>query len=380
MSSPNGDPKTNVLALLEELPGVADVVWATATRLATARGPRRVLFTAAEKRAGTTLLASATALGLARHQRATVCLLETNVRRPAVAGYFGLEGTGLSDILDGRAELDDGLQEVRDCPGLFVLPAGTPRGRVPGEFTTDRMRSTLEHLQQRCRYFVLDAAPLLDHIESRLLLHHSDAVVLVLRAESSRLTDAERAHDILVESGTPVLGSIFNAYRGDALDRDGRLRPWFERFERARRDYATAMRSALRGGLGSVVPGDSLPEPPELAVSDRELVSADGSPDIDLPARTGEGSEAAHRRQIDIYERRIRKLNQLLAQTEADLARMARMKDVDPGIASAYRKMQGLPSEDEANVLKRSLLQQILEANLELKIATERRCGMADPG
>src|SRR6185369_7737009 len=101
MASPNGDRTANALQLLEDLPGVAEVVWATVTRLANAHLQTSVLFTAVEKRAGTTVLASATAIGLARHQRVPVCLLETNIRHPALAGYFGLGTAGLSDILDG---------------------------------------------------------------------------------------------------------------------------------------------------------------------------------------------------------------------------------------------------------------------------------------
>src|ERR1043165_1044351 len=108
------NPTTNpvqpsALELLQSLPGIGDVVWATITRLASSRVTTNVLLTAAERDAGTTVLAAATAIGLAQHQRVPVCLIETNVRRPALARYLGLQGKGLSDILDGRAELEECL-------------------------------------------------------------------------------------------------------------------------------------------------------------------------------------------------------------------------------------------------------------------------------
>lgn len=360
--SSNGHVKTSTLRLLEELPGIADVVWATVTRLASARIPTTVLFTAAEKRAGTSVVASATAIGLARHQRVPVCLIETNVQRPALAGYLGLEIAGLSDVLDGRAQLDDCLQEPPDCPGLVVLTAGTPRSPVSGELATDRMTAILARLEQRCHYVVLDTAPVLEHVESRLLLHQADAVVLVLRARSTRRSDAERAHDILVESGTPILGSIFNDSRTEGpLGDVGRANRSFQRAVRAERPVASV-------GIEEL-PAAREDHPP---ASNGRPFSTNGGPTRDAPMPAVNGSEAAHQRQIDILERRISKLTQLLEQTEANLQRISAMKDVDPGIASIYRNVQGLSSEEEALAFKRSLMREIFQANLDLKTAMAR--------
>jgi Mrp family chromosome partitioning ATPase len=360
--SSNGHVRANPLRFLEELPGISDVVWATVTRLADARVPTTLLFTAAEKRAGTSVLASATALGLAQHQRVPVCLVETNVRRPALAGYLGLETVGLSDVLDGRVEMEDCLQEPADCPGLFVLTAGTPRAPVSGEFTTNRIASILARLEQRCRYVVLDTAPVLDHLESRLLLRQADAVVLVLHARSTRRRDAERAHDILVESGTPVLGSIFNDFRTEGPFGDiGSANRSFQRAVRAERPRA------------SVDSGEAPAPPAELTLSSNgRSHSTNGGPVLEVPTLPAGDAESAHVRQIDVLERRIAKLTHLLEQTEANLQRIAALKGVDPGISSIYRDVQGLSSEDEALAFKRSLMRKIFQANLELKDAIAR--------
>lgn len=340
MHPPEETRTTRALPLLEELPGMTDVVWATVTRLASERAQMSVLFTAVERSAGTSVLASATAIGLVRHQRVRVCLVETNLRRPALAGYLGLETAGLADVLDGRAELEDCLQELPGCPGLFVLPAGTPRAPESGEFTSDRLRSIMAALEQRCSYLVLDAAPVLEHMDTRQLLGHADAAMLVLRARTTRQSDARRALDILAESGTPVLGSIFNASRTRGLfGRIGSPRRWLAGSEHAE-----------RGGTPV----------------------ATGGTRVELPAQIEETSEAAHRREIDLLERRIAKLTRLLAMTEADLRRITETSDADPGIPSIYRRVQGLSWEDKAHALKRSLMDEILQANLELKRAMDR--------
>ena len=361
--------KGNALRLLEELPGIADVVWTAVLRLSDEGAPASVLFTAPEKRAGTSVLAAATAVGLAEHQRVPVCLVETNVQRPAQAGYFGLETKGLSDVLDGRAELEECVQQAPGCASLLVLPAGTPRAPLFGEFTTERLNSILARLKTRCRYLVLDAAPLLDHVESRVLLRHVDTALLVLRARGTRLDDAGRALDILVKSGIPVLGSIFNADRTEHNARANRL---FMKAVRAERP---------RPGLEPLTLGDeTAPVETGVTAAERESLWAangggapvtDAAP-LEAPAAADEGTDAAGRRQIDILERRIVKLTQLLEQTEADLRRIAAMKNVDLGIASIYRSVQGLSSEEGALAFKRSIMKKIFQANVELKTAIAR--------
>jgi hypothetical protein len=243
-----------------------------------------------------------------------------------------------------------------------VLTAGTPRAPVSGEFTTNRIASILARLEQRCRYVVLDTAPVLDHLESRLLLRQADAVVLVLHARSTRRRDAERAHDILVESGTPVLGSIFNDFRTEGPFGDiGSANRSFQRAVRAERPRA------------SVDSGEAPAPPAELTLaSNGRSHTTNGGPVLEVPTLPPGDAESAHVRQIDVLERRIAKLTHLLEQTEANLQRIAALKGVDPGISSIYRDVQGLSSEDEALAFKRSLMRKIFQANLELKDAIAR--------
>ena len=98
----------------------------------------------------------------------------------------------------------------------------------------------------------------------------------------------------------------------------------------------------------------------ELVLQNIELVRAEASED-----------ELAERnRQIDTLERRVRKLAGMLEMTEAELRRVAALKDVDPGISSIYRSVQGLSGAERDFELRRALMKEIFKANLELK---ERR-------
>jgi GGDEF domain-containing protein len=78
-------------------------------------------------------------------------------------------------------------------------------------------------------------------------------------------------------------------------------------------------------------------------------------------------AEDRHTSEIDLYERRIQKLAQALSETEEELRRIANLKAVEPGVASAYRSVQGLDQAENQYAAKLSLLSKILQANLELR-------------
>jgi Mrp family chromosome partitioning ATPase len=367
---PRAEPGAPALRLLQEVPGIADIVWAVLARVDLAHDPVRLVFVSAERRSGNSVLAAATAIGLVRHVRVPVCLVEANVEHPALAGYLGLRSAGLSDVLDVRCELADCLQSPPECPGLYVLPGGTPRKPVSGEFATERMRSILEEIGAMGGYLVIDAPCVLDHLESRVLLQQVDAALLVLRAGRTRQDAAARAHRILLQAGAPLLGSIFNAY--------GRPRIFTgtDPYRLSKDELGRAGRSSL------LIPrSGSLPEP--VSTNGKHPAESEGAlEEVDVraaplngatPLTLGPDSDARHQREIEVLERRIAKLTALLAHTEADLCRMAAAKNIDLGLSSMYRGVQGLSENDGALAFKKDLMRKIFQANLELKHAMQPR-------
>jgi diguanylate cyclase (GGDEF)-like protein len=74
-----------------------------------------------------------------------------------------------------------------------------------------------------------------------------------------------------------------------------------------------------------------------------------------------------HLREIDVLERRVTKLRELLDTTETELARIADAKGIDAGVASIYRTVQGLRGDERGFEQKKEMLSLIFEANLELQ-------------
>jgi hypothetical protein len=100
-----------------------------------------------------------------------------------------------------------------------------------------------------------------------------------------------------------------------------------------------------------------------------------------LQQREREARQRESRRELDLLERRITKLQALLAESETELQRARDGASVDAGVASIYDRVQGLSGVDVARERKGALMSAIFAANLELRqaTATARRSAVGSP-
>lgn len=214
--APAGEGELPIEAALDALEPLLNELWTQFAGLEIkGRRELRILFVSPRHEAGTTTLATCTALGLARHLGESVALVEENLYTPAMASYLGLPETpGFTDVLDGKATPEEAIRNsVVD--GLRVLSGGTARRLRSGELASDRARELILRAARGHRYTFIDAPPLIDYPALHPLLDRADAAVLVLRARTTRKADAQRAAKILDEFGVPLFGSILNRFRSD---------------------------------------------------------------------------------------------------------------------------------------------------------------------
>lgn len=175
----------------------------------------RILFTSPSHGTGTTTIACATALGLARNLPEPVALVETNLYTPAMASYLGLPASpGLTDVLDGGAEAADAVRNSQ-VDGLYALTGGTRREPRLGELVTPRAKEVFRDAVEGKRFVLIDAPPIVERPESKMQLDFADYVVLVVQARATKRGKARRAMRMIHESGTPVLGVIVNRFQSD---------------------------------------------------------------------------------------------------------------------------------------------------------------------
>lgn len=217
-------PARDLARTFEALGDTVDRLWAKLAPTGRPESARRIGFVSCSGGEGTTTIAACAALGLSRHLRARVLLVEANAGRPGLAELMGCSREpGLVEVITGGGELADAVQATR-FEGLSVLPAGTGRTEA-GLFVSDRAEVVLDELSNGFDFVLLDSPPLLSVPESRSLLWRMDEVCIVLEAGHTKAEHAERAATIIRDSGTRLIGSVLNRHRADLPD-------WFN-FERA---------------------------------------------------------------------------------------------------------------------------------------------------
>jgi hypothetical protein len=80
-----------------------------------------------------------------------------------------------------------------------------------------------------------------------------------------------------------------------------------------------------------------------------------------------EARRALRDREVENLQRRIQKLSETLTTTEHKLRHVAAMKNIDDGVSSVYREVQGLADGDDQRSRKKELMAEIFAANLRLQ-------------
>lgn len=179
-------------------------------RLAARRPARVVAVTSAGRGEGRTVTAANLALTAAQEGRSTV-LVEADLRRPSIAALFGLAPrAGLSDVLDGTAELG---QAVVRTGGLAVLCAGTVRDAAAA-LRSPRAPAIMEQLRAAYEHVILDAPPALAFVDGDRIAGAADAVLLVVRAG---MTPRQVVQFALEALGDRAAGIVLNDVDAAAL-------------------------------------------------------------------------------------------------------------------------------------------------------------------
>lgn len=137
-----------------------------------------------------------------------VVLVDCDLRRPRVAEYLGIEGgAGLSDVLVGRAELDDVLQYWGEN-GLHALPSGRIPPNPSELLGSEAMDLVLETLSAEFDFVILDAPPALAVTDSAVIGKKATGTLVVAAAQSSRKPAVLEAISMHEDVGAHVSGII----------------------------------------------------------------------------------------------------------------------------------------------------------------------------
>jgi non-specific protein-tyrosine kinase len=151
------------------------------------------------------------ALSMAQNGR-RVILVDTDLRRPSIHRYLGLDGaTGVMDVLANPTLFDDDVLQTYKDTELKILPAGEIVGdqHIDHLLTPDKVRQFVTALRDRADIVVFDCSPFLIS-DAMALASEVDGVILVMRPG---VTPKEMAINLVEEfrnTGARLLGVVLN--------------------------------------------------------------------------------------------------------------------------------------------------------------------------
>ncbi|MGN6219624.1 MAG: polysaccharide biosynthesis tyrosine autokinase [Microbacterium sp.] len=247
--------------------------------------PRIIVVTSPLPGDGKSTTAANLAITLAANGQKVV-LIDGDLRRPTVATIFHLvDGVGVTDVLAGRATLEDVAQRVGRAGNLLVLGAGKLPPNPSEVLGSERMRTLLRELAEDYTVIV-DAPPLLPVTDAAVLSHSADGAVVVASVGKTTFEALTKALVNLDRAGARPLGVVLNR-----VPRKGRAGYRDYRYEG---DYYQSGKPAKGGSAKSRGEAVTVPDSPaDLpgAVSARDV--ATGAPAEDAVVEAGAGLPAA---------------------------------------------------------------------------------------
>ena len=172
--------------------------------------PRVVVFTGLDAGSGATSLCSRAGELLVSKTTNSICLVDANLRHPALHEAFGVDNqAGLVDALLEAGTIKSYARPL-DPERLWLVTAGT---EVPDAHTllvSERLTGYITELRQSLDYVLIDSPAASLYTDSLVLGAMADGVALVLKANVSRRATASKIVGDFAGTGVRVLGAVLN--------------------------------------------------------------------------------------------------------------------------------------------------------------------------
>lgn len=170
-------------------------------------GGKIFTITSSIPREGKSTTAVNLAIALADAGKNTV-LIDGDLRKPKVAEYLGIEGgVGLTDVLIGRAEVEDVAQQWGARP-LLVLPAGKIPPNPSELLGSQQMRDLLAKIEEVADVIIIDAPPLLPVTDAAILARQTSGAIVAVSASRTSRGQLGQAFENLHNVGAKVAGVV----------------------------------------------------------------------------------------------------------------------------------------------------------------------------
>jgi capsular exopolysaccharide synthesis family protein len=178
---------------------------------------KKLLITSTIPQEGKSTIAANLACALAQATDERILLVDGDLRRPSLSRIFGMSATrGISEWLhDDDAALPDIFR--LETAGIWILPAGNPRGNPLEALQSQRLPVLLEQQAAYFDWIIIDSPPVMPLADTSVWMRLSDGVLLVTRQGTTEKKQLQKGLDAIDSQkllGALLNGTMASAYSG----------------------------------------------------------------------------------------------------------------------------------------------------------------------
>ena len=202
-------------------PGFSEAIRSirTGVMLSSIDAPHKVLLvTSSIPSEGKTSVATNIALALGQVRK--VCLIDADMRRPAVAKVLGVDTTskGLSNLVSGADPTADCLHFNKEL-GIHIIPSGIVPPNPLELLSSVRFAEAMRWLEDSFDVVIIDSPPLQLVSDPLILSQFAHSVIYVVKADSTPYQVVLGGLERLRDAKAHVLGIVINQIDREKADR-----------------------------------------------------------------------------------------------------------------------------------------------------------------
>jgi Mrp family chromosome partitioning ATPase len=172
--------------------------------------PHMVVFAGIDHGNGCSRVCVSVAETLAKNIRGSVCLVEANLRSPALPEMLGTTNHhGLTDALLQDGPIRSFAKLVRG-ENLWLLSSGSLAADSANLLNSERVQTRFAELRKEFDFVLIDAPPLTPYSDALAFGQLTDGFILVVEANATRREAALQVAENLRAANVRILGAVLN--------------------------------------------------------------------------------------------------------------------------------------------------------------------------